>query len=105
VSGADSYRKIHAFIEAHYATLDGIFGLNWKRTPVHTTIRNIIRGVSSNEIEKSFRAYSAELTVNTAGKRLVSFDGKVLRGSFDHFKDQQAVQILSVIIPKNWTTC
>ena len=98
VSGADSYRKIHAFIETHYATLNGTFGLNWKRIPVHTTIRNIIRGVSSSEIEKSFREYSATLTVNAAGKRFVSFDGKVLRGSFDHFKDQKAVQILSAFL-------
>jgi predicted transposase YbfD/YdcC len=98
MSGADSYRKVHAFIDAHYATLDEVFDLDWKRIPAHTTIRYIIRGVSSNEIEKSFREYTAELTVNTEGKQFVSFDGKVLRGSFDHFKDQKAVQILSAFL-------
>jgi len=98
MSGADSYRKVHAFIEAHYATLNEILGLNWKRTPAHTTIRYIIRGVSSSEIEQSFREYSAELAANTDGKRFVSFDGKVLRGSFDHFRDQKAIQILSAFL-------
>ncbi len=98
MSGADSYRKIHAFIEMHYTTLDDIFDLNWKGRPAHTTIRYIIRGVSGNEIEKSFREYSAELAANGKGKRVVSFDGKVLRGSFDHFKDQKAVQILSAFV-------
>lgn len=101
MSGADSYRKIHAFIEMHYTTLDDIFDLNWKGRPSHTTIRYIIRGVSGNEIEKSFREYSAELAANGKGKRVVSFDGKVLRGSFDHFKDQKAVQILSAFLTES----
>lgn len=98
MSGADSYRKVHAFIEEHYAILNETFGLNWKKKPAHTTIRYIIRGISSNEIEKSFREYSAELAVTTDHKRLVSFDGKVLRGSFDHFKDQKAIQVLSAFL-------
>jgi hypothetical protein len=33
LSGADSYRKVHAFIEAHYATLDGSLGSLGKRSP------------------------------------------------------------------------
>lgn len=32
LSGAD-YRKMHAFIEAHYATREGVFGLAWKKKP------------------------------------------------------------------------
>ena len=98
MSGADSYRKTHAFIEEHYTTLDEIFDLNWERTPAHTTIRYIIRGTSSAEIEMCFRDYAAELTANTDGKRFVAFDGKVLRGSFDHFKDQRAIQVPSAFL-------
>jgi predicted transposase YbfD/YdcC len=98
LSGATSYRKIHAFIKAHYATLNELCGLNWKREPAHTTIRAIIQGTSSVEMEEQFREYSAELAENSAGKRFVGFDGKVLRGSFDHFKDQRAVQILSAFL-------
>jgi len=52
LSGADSYRKIHAFIKAHYETLNEILDLNWKRMPAYTTIRAIIRGVSSAEVEE-----------------------------------------------------
>ena len=98
MSGADSYRKVHVFIETHYTTLDELFALNWKGIPAHTTIRYIIQGVSSTELETCFRDYAAELTANTDGKRLVAFDGKVLRGSFDHFKDQRAIQILSAFL-------
>jgi len=98
LSGATSYRKIHAFISAHYETLDEIFDLNWKRPPAYTTIRAIIRGTSAAEIEKSFREYSADLAENDDRRRFVAFDGKVLRGSFDHFKDQKAVQVLSAFL-------
>lgn len=95
LSGATSYRKIHAFIKAHYDTLDEVFDLNWKRLPAYTTIRAIIQDTSAAEIEGCFREYSAHLAESDTQKRFVGFDGKVLRGSFDHFKDQKALQILS----------
>jgi len=31
-------------------------------------------------------------------KPFASFDGKVLRGSFDHFRDQKAIQVLSAFL-------
>ncbi len=98
LSGADSYRKIHKFIVAHYDTLDEIFGLDWKRMPVHTTIRNIIQGTSGAELEQGFREYSEVLAKSDGEKQFIGCDGKVLRGSFDHFKDQKAVQILSAFV-------
>ena len=98
LSGATSYRKIHKFIVAHYDTLNEIFDLNWKRMPSHTTIRDIIQGTSRTELEKSFREYSKELAKNDSGKQFIGCDGKVLRGSFDHFNDQKAVQILSAFL-------
>ena len=55
LSGATSYRKIHAFIETHYAVLNQLLNLNWKRLPVHTTIRAIIRATSPVDLEACFR--------------------------------------------------
>ena len=98
LSGATSYRKIHKFIVAHYETLNEIFELDWNRMPAHTTIRNIIQGTSGTELEKSFREYSQELAQSDGEKQFVGCDGKVLRGSFDHFEDQKAVQILSAFM-------
>ena len=98
LSGADSYRKIQVFMVTHYAPLNEIFKLNWKRMPAHTTIRNLIQGTSRVEIEQSFRAYSALLAGNASDKRFIAGDGKVLRGSFDHFRDQKALQILSAFV-------
>lgn len=98
LSGADSYRKTAAYIEDNYAVLDEVFGLNWKRTAAHTTIRAIIKDTSSLEIEDQFRQYSDFLNDSDTEKRFVAFDGKVLRGSFDHFRDQKALQILSAFL-------
>ena len=95
LSGADSYRKVQKFIVAHYETLNEIFDLNWKRMPAHTTIRDIIQGTSGTELEQSFRQYSQVLAESDDEKQFIGCDGKVLRGSFDHFQDQKAVQILS----------
>lgn len=99
LGGATSYRKIHAFIQANYQTLDETFALNWKRLPAYTTIREIIQGTSSAELEARFRQYSATLAQHQGRKRVVTFDGKVLRGSFDHFQDEKAIQILSAFVP------
>ena len=98
LSGAVSYRKIHLFIQTHYETLNELFGLNWKQVPAHTTVREIIQSTSSADLEDQFRAYSAALAVQDTAKPFVSFDGKVLRGSFDHFRDQQALQVLSAFL-------
>ena len=64
--------------------------------PAYTTIRNIISAVSPSSLEKSFRNYSLALANPETSKRYIALDGKVLRGSFDHFQDQDAIQILSV---------
>jgi len=95
LSGATSYRKIDKFIVAHYDRLNEIFDLDWDRMPAHTTIRGIIQGTSRTELEQSFRQYSQELAKSDSHKQFIGCDGKVLRGSFDHFNDQKAVQILS----------
>lgn len=98
LSGATSYRKIASFITRHYETLDELFELDWERTPAHTSIRAIIQGTSALEIERCFREYSHLLAEEEGDKRFIAGDGKVLRGSFDHFTDQKAVQILSVFL-------
>ena len=98
LSGADSYRKIHKFIVVHYDTLAEVFNLNWKRMPAHTTIRDIIQGTSGAELEQSFRGYSEVLAESNGEKQFIGCDGKVLRGSFDHFKDQKAIQVLSAFV-------
>ena len=101
LSGATSYRKVQAFIRAHYTTLNQWCQLNWKRLPAQTTIRAMIQGTSSEELEATFRAYSEDWAQHETAGRGVAFDGKVLRGSFDHFQDQKAIQQLSAFLTDN----
>ncbi len=96
LSGATSYRKVRHFIVAHYDDLNEIFNLNWKRMPAYTTIRDITQRTAATELEQSFRKYSASLAQLDGKNVFVGYDGKVLRGSFDHFKDQKAIQVLRV---------
>lgn len=98
LSGATSYRKVRQFIVAHYDQLHEVFDLNWKRMPAYTTIRDIIQGTSATELEQSFRKYSASLTELDRENIFIGYDGKVLRGSFDHFQDQKAIQVLSAFV-------
>jgi len=98
LSGATSYRKVEAFIKVNYAQLDKLCALNWKRMPAYTTIRDIIQGTFSAGLEECFRQHSHLLSLGDSEKWFVAFDGKVLRGSFDHFEDQKAIQVLSAFL-------
>lgn len=96
MSGADSYRKIESFIAVHFQTLKERFHLKWRKPPGYTTIRKIIQGVDPQALERGFRAHAdAFKEHDPAALDLVSLDGKTVRGSFDRFKDQKAVQVFS----------
>lgn len=104
LSGADSYRKIHLFIKKRFKHYKKKFNLKWKKAPSYTTIRNIINGVDSLGLETIFRKHAEVLSSCHLldGEQVeLAFDGKVIRGSFDHFKDQSAIQFLSVFCTNN----
>ncbi len=98
LSGATSYRKVRQFIVTHYDEFNKDFDLNWKRMPAYTTIRDIIQRTSETELEQSFRKYSVSLAELDGKNIFVGYDGKVLRGSFDHFNDKKAIQVLSAFV-------
>ena len=98
VSGANSYRGIVTFIDVNREELNSTFHLNWLRAPAHTAIRYILKGLDRNALEATFRGHAALLQAACAkGSQVcLAIDGKTLRGSFDHFRDRLAAQILSV---------
>jgi hypothetical protein len=98
VSGANSYRGICTFIKVHRRKLNRVFKIGWKRSPAHTAIRYILQGLRAADVEKVFREHAANLNLAAAagpGARVVAFDGKALKGSFDSFHDVKARQVLS----------
>lgn len=96
-SGANTYRDIATFIDVHREALNAIFGLAWRRAPAHTAIRYILLKLDPIVLEAAFRRHAALLqaALAKAGQVSIAFDGKTLRGSFDHFRDLAAAQILS----------
>ncbi len=103
LSGAKSYRNIEQFIRKRYSLLNDSYSLNWKRLPSYTTIRNIICNTPQSNLENAFREFSKTLESTNPEKDMaaVSVDGKVIRGSFDHFNDQKAVQILGAFLQES----
>jgi len=107
MAGANSYRGIHTFIEAHLETLNAAFGLSWKKAPVHSAIRYILKGLASKSIEQAFRKHAAAMEAARATlqnpdaqqqgtkQSFIAIDGKTLKHSFDNLKDRKAAQILS----------
>lgn len=98
-SGANTYRDIATFIDEHREALNAIFGLTWRRAPAHTAIRYILLKLNAIALEAAFRRHAALLhaALAKAGQVSIAIDGKTLRGSFDHFRDLAAAQILSAV--------
>lgn len=97
VSGANSYRGIHTYVKVHRKALNKAFKIEWKRPPAHTAIRYILQGLSAADVETVFREHAANLNLTPAGSktRVIAFDGKTLKASFDAFNDVKARQVLS----------
>jgi len=99
VTGADSYRGIATFIRVHLKQLNTAFGLNWKARPAYTSIRSVLIGLDVAAVEAAFRAHADNLDAaspsGSDSDRILAIDGKVLRGSFDRFRESAAKQVLS----------
>jgi hypothetical protein len=56
-----------------------------------------LQGLSPADVENVFRQHAADLNHagSSPGTRVVAFDGKTLKGSFDNFNDVKAKQVLS----------
>jgi hypothetical protein len=97
LSGANSYRGLRTYFKVHRERLNDAFHIKWKRPPAHTAIRYILQGLDAAQVEKVFREHAADLNraPAEAGTRIVAFDGKTLRRSFDAFADAKAKQVLT----------
>ena len=61
VSGANSYRTIHTFIETHLRKLKKVFKIKWKKAPCYSEIRFVLQNLNPDDVEKAFREHAAML--------------------------------------------
>jgi DDE_Tnp_1-associated len=104
LSGSDSYRDIVRFAKGHLKKLKELFGINWKHAPSKSVLRDIFCGIDKPKLEKAFRAYSqvlSEIENVEVSKEVFSIDGKALRGSFEHIKENEMLHLLSVFCTNN----
>lgn len=97
LSNATSYRKIQRFIDARLPQLHALCGLRWERALAHTAIRYALQRLDPAAVEVAFREHAAILDGPRDGLTGIALDGKTLRGSFDRFQDQKALQVLSAL--------
>jgi hypothetical protein len=96
LSGANSYRKIARFIDAHRLRLNDWLGLQWERAPAHTAIRYAFLKLSPEAVEAAFREHSVALAAaSDHPEDCIAVDGKTLKGSFDAMAEKRAAQVLS----------
>ena len=96
VTGANSYRRYSCVLDANREQLNAYFGLNWEAAPGYTSIRYILLKLDPANVDAIFREHASGDSMEVAGKWKLAIDGKVLKGSFDAFKDKRARQVLSV---------
>ena len=95
LSGANSYRRIHDVMSARLHLFNEAFpSVALSRAPAYTSLRTILLGIDAVALETAFRQHARALLAD--GQESIAVDGKVLRGSFDAFVHQKAVQVLSV---------
>ncbi len=95
LSGARSYRQIHALIQARLGVLNAAFpDAALRRAPAYTSVRGILRQIDPNELEQAFRRHAESLDScgAAAPSRFIAIDGKTLRQSFDAFADRKAAR-------------
>jgi predicted transposase YbfD/YdcC len=113
ISGANSYRGIHTFIDTLLSDLNAAFGLSWKRAPAHSAIRYILKRLDPQDIERVFRKHAEHLKrhgiqsdyskdqIYGPQVNITAIDGKVLKHSFDNLHGRKSLQILSVFSTEN----
>jgi DDE_Tnp_1-associated len=98
LSGARSYRQIHALIRTRLSMLNATFpDAALRRAPAYTSVRWILQRLDPDELEQAFRRHAESLDGSCADapSRFIAIDGKTLRQSFDAFADRKAVHVLN----------
>ena len=82
LSGARSYRQIHALIHSRLALLNAAYpGVALRRAPAYTSVRSILHKIDPAELEKAFRRHADGLdrSCGAGPSGFIAIDGKTLK--------------------------
>lgn len=79
----DDYEEVAGWVAARHDWLVDVLGLPADRTPCRKTFERLFRRLDPAALGRCFMELTARLAEASEG-RLISIDGKTLRGSFDH---------------------
>src|ERR1700686_5508329 len=80
LAGANSLRKIEAFIDERLEQLNRLLGTNWRKAPSWGGIRRILLEIDEHELESAIRTHAHGVASPPAGRQFIAIDGKALRG-------------------------
>jgi hypothetical protein len=95
LAGANSLRKIEAFIDERLEQLNRLLGTNWRKAPSWVGIRRFLLEIDESELESAIRAHAHAVASPPAGRQFIAIDGKALRGSASRVLDMPARQLVS----------
>ena len=93
VCGAESYEAIELFGKSKLAFLKQLMRLP-NDIPSHDTLERVMKRIDSLAFEKAFIKWIQTLQKNNEGK-IISIDGKTLRGSQDEKSGKYAIHLVS----------
>jgi predicted transposase YbfD/YdcC len=93
ICGADSWAEVEVFGKAKFKWLKTVLPLP-NGIPSHDTFGRVFARIDPVEFGARFQAWIQAVSTVTQGQ-VIAIDGKTLRGSFDRFLGQTAIQMVS----------
>ena len=104
MSKADDWSEVVLYAKSRVAWLSTLLALP-NGIPCEDTFRRVFARIDPDAFERCFTAWTAGLAAATAGGppdgRIIPFDGKVMRQSFEHAWDKQGLHLVSAWCERN----
>lgn len=72
LAGANSLRKIEAFIDERLEPLNLLLGTNWRKVPSWVGIRRFLLEIDANELESAIRTHARGVASPPAGRQFIA---------------------------------
>lgn len=103
MTGHLGYRALGDFAKSHQQYLTKYFRISRRQVPSYSTIRRAMMGVDWVDLIQVFNQWASQLTVGNDEVDWLAIDGKSLRSTIAHYRDNQQnfVSIISLFSQTN----